>query len=268
MRYVRLLPLLALTWLLPGAAHASCKSPFQVLWSYPAQGAVVAPGSALSVLVPWLGKSVTAQVGGVALQELPSNIKLLHHFALPALTGNAIVALHLWGIGMTPAEADATLAFTVAGALDATPTAPVVTGYTAVVGPLEPSDPCRDILFQQDCFDTGQDTWYRWQIAAQPGVVAWVVRPASTAPTPYGKVTPGACGPGFFSYKLAPGTCWEIRGVGQTGVLTAATKWCSPTANPQADAGCAAGPRGSSSALALLLGLLGLLAIRRRTPLS
>ncbi|MET0284454.1 MAG: hypothetical protein ABW352_08295, partial [Polyangiales bacterium] len=245
--------LLALS--LTATAEARCRLPaLQVLWSYPAAGAVDVPTNAeLWALVPYAWTNPVVRLDGqvVAYTVSPDARGVVH--VLPgALQPNHDHVLTLDFTQVRTGQdagvnAVTELAFRTGASSASAPAAPTL-GQHTVTEPLyydlNERVPCPDVLHAQDCLDTGPNTLHTWEVAG-PTPLAWQVGE---------HVIPARCSVPQVLNGVGgrfTGRCLPVRAIGAGGLVGAATEVCiGPERTPDAPGGVAsrdAGVQMSSS---------------------
>jgi len=200
----------------PAVATASCKEPaLALLWSYPANGDTNVPTNALlwALSSTWRVPSVTLDgapltvpgegVGSVSLGALAPQ----HDYVL------RLEYMSAWQVdaGSSSFEIRFRTGDGPATKLPAVPVAGVqrASGYD--------QSPCPDVVRAQDCFDTGQDTLFTFDVS-DPRAIGWLIR---------NEVWPARCGkPSYYGYHAPPQPCFDVRAIGTGGVLGDATQHC------------------------------------------
>jgi hypothetical protein len=217
-------------WLLSSPAAADCgPPPFELLWTYPENGAVDVPTNAVlrSLASTWQMPRVT--LDGVDVPVAPSD----EHEGLPlgTLMPNHDYRLRLDYASPTDVDAGAARVAEITfrtGAGPATKPPPVALASTQRASSSGESfaSPCPEVVAAQDCFDQGQDTLLTFDVPPSSGP-GYLVD---------GELWPARCGDPmlFTSEYAATSRCHEVRAIGPGGLLSDVTRACPP---PVSDAG-------------------------------
>lgn len=254
----------------PRTADASCAQPeAELLWSYPAGGQQDVPTNAdLWLLVSgWSELRVT--LDGAELPSLAGG-RGRDLGSLAPNTEHSVSIERLWS-GF-PAEQPLELRFTTGPgpAPDGPPSAP-----GEVVATIHAERPlsalCESVLQTQDCFDTGQNTYFQFEPSG--AAQAWLIESAGT----YNGVNlwPADCGPPQLYLYAESRPCVTLHAIDETGATVRGEEVCTPTGdgtamdNRAVGAGCSL-PHDGASRLPrswglLAWGALGLLGLARRT---
>lgn len=219
--------------LLPLYARADCSlPPFEVLWTYPENGAVDVPTNAVlhDLSTTWGVPRVT--LDGVDVPAPQADRR--EGIPLGALLPNHDYVLQLdYGLpsdGDAGAAKVARVAFrTGAGPATVPPPATVSTVHRGSSPDASAASPCPNVVAAQDCFDMGQNTLLTFDVPETSG-------PGYTVD---GELWPARCGdPSLFVYEDATNArCHDVRVIGAGGLLSEPTRACPA---PSSDAGAEA----------------------------
>jgi hypothetical protein len=203
-------------------AQADCAQPDPALvWSYPAQGETGVPTNVdLWLLTSGWGSSPTAFLDGVEL----SRLTFANGYELGQLQPNTSYTVSIGEPGATSGSFE--LGFTT-GAGPAQPDPGVTPTGSSVLARSEStlSAMCKAVLATQDCFDTGQDTYYVFE----PGTAAkaWLIQSSST----YRGVDlwPAECGAPQLFLHSSTRPCATLHGIDAAGATHTGEEMCTGT---------------------------------------
>lgn len=198
-------------------AWASCLLPEpRIIWSYPAQGATDVPTNTDLWLLPSGWSPARVSRGG---KELPQ-LELQYGYDLGELPRNTQIRLQVQVGGQT-----LELSFTT-GRGRAAASSCAAPGNVTPTSSLEyaASAQCEDALSTQDCFDTGQSTYY--EFAPTGRAVGWVIASRDSSFDSI-DLWPGECGaPRLFRNESNP-PCVVLYGIDASGATHAGQEVCA-----------------------------------------
>jgi hypothetical protein len=221
-----------------GSAHADCASPpFEVLWTYPADGDHDIPINAQlwALTNTWAG-APTATLNGNDLSAITQSFggTSIDPGRLEPDTDYVLQLTYQAYSGGDPAAILVEVAFRTdsGGVVPDHRSAPVLNGHTSQPG--FDDHPCADVISAQDCFDTGQDTLITFY-TDDDDAVGWLVQAESGGSQ---VLWPARCGdPSVYGYGTsALNACYELRAIGPGGVASEPRHYC-PATGAQSDGG-------------------------------
>jgi len=227
------------------AVRASCAAPpFEVLWSYPADGQTSVPTNAQVMVLTSMGGNAKAVLDGAELTPVGERG---FRFETPPLQADAEHTLVL----STPyEEGETTLHFRTGSGPMASDPPDAEPSPALEEGERQLTETCARVLGAGDCYDTGQDTHLTLRTSQAP--LAWTVEFLSEeGRTQWIDLWPGTCGSPEIYVHATDDRCYRLTAYNEIGEATVAGEYCQKP-GLLAPLGCATAGAGAAPWLAAL----------------